>query len=88
MSNKFIIYLICINIFTFIIFAVDKKRARKNKWRIPEIFLFLLSIIGGSFGGITGMCIFRHKTKKIIFMLGLPLIFIAEFAYIYFYMYK
>ena len=88
MNSNFIIYLALINVFTFIIFGIDKKRAKQKRWRIPEAFLFLLSIAGGSFGGITGMCIFRHKTKKFSFILGLPVIFLAEFAYIFFYIYR
>ncbi len=88
MNSIFIIYLAIINVITFIVFGIDKKRAVNHKWRIPEATLFLLSILGGSFGGIIGMCLFRHKTRKFIFRLGLPLILIAEIACICFYMYK
>ena len=63
------IYLIIINIISFILYGLDKFKAIKNKWRIPENILLLISFLGGSIGSILGMCIFRHKTKKIKFIL-------------------
>ncbi len=57
-------YLIIINIINFIMFGIDKAKAKKNKWRIPESTLLGLSLIGGSLGGIMAMTSFRHKTKK------------------------
>ena len=61
------IYYACINTLLFIFMGIDKSKARRNKWRIPESTLFMLSFIGGALGGIMGMQIFRHKTKKISF---------------------
>ncbi|MGL5152516.1 MAG: DUF1294 domain-containing protein [Clostridium sp.] len=71
-------YLIIINVITFLLMYVDKNRARKKLWRIQESTLFTLAIIGGSLGEIIGMYAFRHKTKHLSFKLGLPLILIIE----------
>lgn len=73
-----LIYLI-FNIISFALFAVDKRKAVRNKWRIPEATLILSSVFG-IFGGFCGMYIIRHKTKKPKFFIGLPLILIAEIA--------
>ena len=72
------LYLLFINIITFVVFGIDKRKAIKHKWRVPEATLFILSIIGGSLGGIFGMYIFHHKTKKIYFVIGIPLIFVLQ----------
>jgi len=56
----------------------DKQKAKKGLWRIPEKTLFLISILGGSLGGILGMYIFRHKTKHWKFVIGMPLILILQ----------
>ena len=68
------IYLFIINAIGFILMLVDKIKARKNLWRIPEKVLFLSAIIGGSIGSLLGMYFFRHKTKHFSFILGMPLI--------------
>ena len=67
-----VIYLIGINLLTFAIFGIDKWKARKRKWRIPEDTLIWLSIVGGSVGALLGMYLFRHKTQKRKFNLGIP----------------
>lgn len=69
-----IIYLILINVITFIAFANDKHRARKRQWRIPERNLLLLCGLGGSLGGLLAMYGLRHKTQHTKFTLGVPLI--------------
>lgn len=71
-----LVYLI-FNIVSFALFTIDKRKAVKNKWRIPEATLILSSVFG-IFGGFCGMYIVRHKTKKPKFFIGLPLILIAE----------
>lgn len=73
-----IVYLI-LNIISFTLYAVDKKKAQKHKWRIPEATLIGASVLG-IFGGFCGMYIIRHKTKKPKFFIGLPAILIAEAA--------
>ncbi|MBQ9888857.1 MAG: DUF1294 domain-containing protein [Bacteroidales bacterium] len=73
-----VIYLIGINLLTFIIFGVDKRKARKRKWRISEETLIWLSIIGGSIGALVGMSFSRHKTQKRKFILGIPAILLVQ----------
>ena len=58
------IYLILINILSFILYGLDKYKAIKNKWRIPESVLLSISFLGGGIGSTLGMYAFRHKTKK------------------------
>ena len=74
----FYIYLIVINAVGFLLMLIDKVKAKKNAWRIPEATLFLVAAIGGSVGSILGMYTFRHKTKHIQFIVGMPLILAAQ----------
>jgi len=74
-----IFYLIMINLVNLALFAIDKKRARFKKWRVSEMTFFLISLLGGSIGGLIGMNIFRHKTKKISFRILLPVFLILNF---------
>ena len=78
------IWLIIINIITFAVFGIDKKKAIDGKFRISELTLFLLSILGGSLGGLAAMYTFHHKTKKWYFKFGIPLILIAQVLLIIF----
>ncbi len=71
-------YLIIINVVTFFIYGIDKKKARKSKWRISENTLLLLAVIGGSVGAWLGMNVWRHKTKHNKFRYGVPAILIAQ----------
>ena len=77
-TKYFIIYLIIINLIAFIAMYLDKRKARYGKWRIPEQTLFILALIGGSIGAIAGMYTFRHKTKKLRFSIGFPMILILQ----------
>ena len=72
------VYLIIINILSFILYGIDKLKAIKKKERISEKTLILIGILGGSIGSIIGMNIFRHKTKKLKFIISLPLILIIH----------
>lgn len=76
--KNIVIYLISINIVTFLAMFIDKKRAEKGEWRIKESTLLGLAMLGGSIVGITGMYVFRHKTKKLRFSVGFPVILITE----------
>lgn len=76
--QNMLIYIITINIITFLAMWIDKRKAQKGKWRISEKALFTLVLLGGGLGGIIGMYTFRHKTKKMSFVVGFPLIFILE----------
>lgn len=73
-----IIYLIGINVVTFLIYGIDKWKARRGKWRIPEDTLIWLAIAGGSIGALLGMYLFRHKTQHKKFTLGIPAIILAN----------
>lgn len=77
-----LIYLLIINLTGFFAMFLDKQKARRGKWRIPEKTLFLLAIIGGSLGTTLGMHTFHHKTKHWYFKFGMPLILIAQVALI------
>lgn len=76
--QNIIIYFIVINLFGFFIMWLDKRKARKGKWRIPEKTLFIITALGGGIGTIAGMYAFRHKTQKIAFVIGFPFITILE----------
>ncbi|MCF0133575.1 MAG: DUF1294 domain-containing protein [Blautia sp.] len=66
------LYFSVLNIFTFLLFGSDKKRARAGKWRISEATLLLFVFLGGSIGGLIGMKHFHHKTKKWKFLVAVP----------------
>ncbi len=72
------VYLIFMNLLAFLLMGLDKEKARRNRWRIPEKTLFLSAILGGSIGAILGMQVFRHKTKHASFRIGMPCILIAQ----------
>lgn len=74
------IYLVAINLVGFASMGMDKRRAKRGKWRIPEARLFLYAILGGSVGSIAGMWTFHHKTKHWYFKYGMPLILILQAA--------
>ena len=63
---------------TFTVYGVDKAKARRGAWRVPEKTLFLLPLLGGSVGALLGMLVFRHKTKHWYFVWGIPLILLAQ----------
>ena len=71
-------YLAIVNITTFIVYGIDKLKAKKGRWRIPESTLLLLAIVGGSMGAWCGVRVWHHKTMHTKFRYGLPAIFIAQ----------
>lgn len=71
-------YLVIINIITFLLYGVDKYKAKKHHWRISEKALFILAAAGGAAGAYVGMYIFHHKTKKWLFKLGIPLVLVIQ----------
>lgn len=75
-----IVYLIIMNIAGFATMGIDKAKAKKGAWRIPEATLFLVAVLGGSVGSILGMQHFRHKTKHWYFTVGMPVIFFLQLA--------
>ena len=68
-----LVYLLAINLITFILYGVDKRKARLHRWRIPEATLILFAWIGGAVGALFGMRVWHHKTKKIKFRILVPL---------------
>ena len=87
----FALYLAIINLIGFAAFFIDKRKATKNQWRIPEKKLFLLAFLGGGAGCFLGMKLFRHKTKHLSFVIGIPAIAIVEYCAliaIYYYLIK
>lgn len=85
--NLFLLYLLIINAVAFVLMLVDKQKAKKRKWRIPEATLLGSAVIGGSFGAWLGMQIFRHKTLHKRFYLGIPFIIGVQAAIGVFYWY-
>ena len=75
-----LIYFLIINVIGFFLMGIDKLRAKKQVWRVPEKTLFLIALLGGSVGTNVGMYVFRHKTKHWYFVIGMPLILIAQVA--------
>lgn len=76
----FWLYLLGINLAAFLIYGADKWKARSGRWRVPEKTLFVLALLGGSIGALTGMKFFHHKTRKWYFRFGIPAILIAQLA--------
>ncbi len=72
------IYIIGINVISFLVYGLDKWKARNEKYRISERTLLLLAAVGGSIGAYAGMQIFRHKTQKAKFYLGVPAIILLQ----------
>ena len=75
-----LLYLIIVNLAAFALMGIDKSKAKRGAWRIPEKVLFLSAIIGGSIGANLGMQVFRHKTKHKSFVIGMPLILLLQIA--------
>lgn len=67
------LYFIVINLLTFLLYGLDKYKAIRQEWRIPERALLLMAFVGGAFGALSAMRIFRHKTRKGRFKLMIPL---------------
>ena len=83
MANALLYYLIVINILTFAVYGIDKWKARQGSWRISEVTLLMLAVIGGTIGALLGMQVWRHKTMHLKFKYGLPLILLAQIALMY-----
>lgn len=73
-----LVYLLLINALGFLLMLLDKHKAKKNLWRIPEATLLGIAVMGGSLGCMWGMYAARHKTKHLKFSLGLPVIFAVQ----------
>ncbi len=80
-----LIYLLAINLITFIMYGLDKRKAIKNQWRIPEKTLLGAALLGGSAGALAGMKAFRHKTKHWKFKICVPVFLVLHVVLGYFY---
>ena len=79
-DHLILLYLTIINAAGFLLMLIDKQKARRGAWRIPEATLIWVTILGGSIGSLIGMYFFRHKTRHLKFVLGIPVILFAQLA--------
>ena len=80
MMNIIFGYLLAVNITSFLLYGIDKYKAKKGRWRISEATLLLMAVIGGSIGAWVGMRIWHHKTMHKKFKYGIPIIIILQVA--------
>lgn len=80
MSRYLLWYLAAVNLVTLALYGIDKARARRGKWRIPEKTLLLLPLLGGSVGALAGMHLFHHKTRHWYFRWGIPAMLLLQLA--------
>ena len=80
MTKIILCYLLAVNITTFLLYGIDKYKAKKNRWRIPEATLLTVAAIGGSIGAWAGMRLWHHKTMHKKFKYGIPIIIITQIA--------
>lgn len=81
------IYLLAVNLIGFALMGIDKRKAKKRAFRIPEATLFLVAIIGGSIGSILGMHLFHHKTRHWYFLYGMPAILVLQIILVVFFVF-
>ncbi len=74
---RLIVYLVLMNSCGFLLFGIDKNKARNHTWRIPEQSLFIVSAMGGCYGSLIAMYLFHHKTRKTMFRFGIPFLCIV-----------
>jgi len=79
-----IIYFLAINLIGFLLMWTDKRKARKNQWRLKENKLWTIAVLGGALGMTVAMFLFRHKTKHLSFFIGLPLLTILHGIIVYY----
>ena len=77
-----LLYILLVNLGGFIAFGIDKSRSKRAKWRIPEATLMTFALLFGSIGCLFGMKVFRHKTMKPAFFIGIPVILLLQIAII------
>lgn len=77
-----VLWVVAANIVAFVLYGIDKRRAKRHAWRIPEAVLLGIAVVGGSIGAIAGMFLFRHKTKHPAFRIGLPAILIIQIIFV------
>lgn len=82
MTKIVLFYVLAINLIAFLAYGIDKLKAKKNMWRIPEATLMWMAVAGGSIGAIIGMKVWHHKTLHKKFKFGIPAIIIIQIALI------
>ncbi|MBR6829639.1 MAG: DUF1294 domain-containing protein [Paludibacteraceae bacterium] len=87
-STAVLIYLATLNVLTFVLYGIDKYKARHDRWRISEATLLGLAVLGGAIGAWLGIRIWHHKTQHAIFRYGVPLILLAQLAVVAFLIYS
>ena len=83
MTKVFLIYLIAINVITFIVYGIDKWKTKNDMWRIPESTLLVMAALGGSIGAWMAIQTFRHKTQHWKFNIGVPVILLLQIAFVF-----
>lgn len=83
-NRTLLFYFLVINLVSFVMFGLDKLKAKTNSYRIPEKTLFSFALMGGTPGVILAMLLFRHKTRKASFIVGLPLILILQLVLVFY----
>ena len=78
MIKLYLYYILVINLISLAAYGIDKRKAIKGKWRVPESTLIIMAVIGGSIGALAGMKLFHHKTKKKKFSFGVPAILVIQ----------
>lgn len=88
MTRLILLYLLLMNAVSFLLMLVDKQKARKNLWRIPESTLLWAAALGGSIGSLAGMYTFHHKTRHKKFTVGIPVILALQIGLAVFLLYQ
>ena len=82
------VYLAAVNVAAFALYGIDKYKARRGLWRIPEAVLLFAAAVGGSAGALLGMRVFHHKTKKPRFFIGVPVILLLHLLILWFFLHR
>lgn len=77
-------YLLVVNTLTFLLYGIDKYKAKKARWRISEATLLMMAVIGGCIGAWAGMRLWHHKTMHKKFKYGIPLIILLQIALVFY----
>lgn len=80
----FVGYAVLVNIVAYLMYARDKKAAKKRQWRIPEATLITVALLGGSVGAFAAMKLLRHKTKHLKFTFTVPVVMVLQIALVAF----
>ena len=84
MHHYSLYYLLVVNTLTFLLYGIDKYKAKKARWRISEATLLMMAVVGGSIGAWAGMRLWHHKTMHKKFKYGIPLIILLQVALVFY----